>query len=95
MVSHSQRTPLVAGVAMGAAFLAGLDLFVVNVAFDAIASDLGVGRPGGPSTAELSWILSGYAVVYAALLAGLAIITLIVKTLLEWWHGDEIKAKGH
>lgn len=68
MVNRSQRTPLVAGVAIGAAFLAGLDLFVVNVAFDAIGSDLGVGRPGGPSTAELSWILSGYAVVYAALL---------------------------
>jgi sulfate transport system permease protein len=31
----------------------------------------------------------------ASLLAGLAIITLIVKSLLEWWHGDEIKAKGH
>lgn len=31
----------------------------------------------------------------ASLLAGLAIVTLIVKTLLEWWHGDEIKAKGH
>jgi sulfate transport system permease protein len=31
----------------------------------------------------------------ASLLAGLAIVTLIVKSLLEWWHGDEIKAKGH
>ncbi len=31
----------------------------------------------------------------ASLLAGLAILTLIVKSLLEWWHGDEIKAKGH
>lgn len=31
----------------------------------------------------------------ASLLAGLAIVTLVVKTLLEWWHGDEIKAKGH
>jgi sulfate transport system permease protein len=31
----------------------------------------------------------------ASLLAGLAIVTLIVKSILEWWHGDEIKAKGH
>lgn len=31
----------------------------------------------------------------ASLLAGLAILTLVVKSLLEWWHGDEIKAKGH
>lgn len=31
----------------------------------------------------------------ASLLAGLAIITLIVKSLLEWWHGDDIKAQGH
>jgi sulfate transport system permease protein len=31
----------------------------------------------------------------ASLLAGLAIFTHIVKSLLEWWHGDEIKAKGH
>jgi sulfate transport system permease protein len=31
----------------------------------------------------------------ASLLAGLAIITLIVKSLLEWWHGDDINAQGH
>jgi sulfate transport system permease protein len=31
----------------------------------------------------------------ASLLAGLAIITLTVKSLLEWWHGDDIKAQGH
>ena len=68
MVNTSQRTRLVVSVAIGAAFLASLDLFVVNVAFDAIAADLGVGQPGGPSAADLSWILSGYAVVFAALL---------------------------
>ncbi len=68
MEKQSQSTRLVVGVAIGAAFLAGLDLFVVNVAFDAIGADLGVGSPGGPTGADLSWILSGYAVVYAALL---------------------------
>ena len=31
----------------------------------------------------------------ASLLAGLAVITLIFKSLLEWWHGDELKAQGH
>ena len=55
-------------VTVGAAFLASLDLFVVNVAFDAIGHDLGVGRPGGPSAGDLSWVLNAYAVVFAALL---------------------------
>jgi EmrB/QacA subfamily drug resistance transporter len=71
MVNQSQKARLVVVATMGAAFLAGLDLFVVNVAFDAIGADLGVGQPGGPSAADLSWILSGYAVVYAALLVPL------------------------
>lgn len=31
----------------------------------------------------------------ASLLAGLAIVTLIVKSALEWWHGDEIKGGRH
>jgi sulfate/thiosulfate transport system permease protein len=31
----------------------------------------------------------------ASLLAGLAVITLILKSLLEWWHGDDLKAQGH
>lgn len=62
------RERWVLAVTVGAAFLASLDLFVVNVAFDAIGRDLGVGRPGGPSTGDLTWILNAYAVVYAALL---------------------------
>lgn len=55
-------------ITVGAAFLSSLDLFVVNVAFDAIGRDLGVGRPDGPSAADLSWVLNAYAVVFAALL---------------------------
>ena len=55
-------------VAVGAAFMASLDLFVVNVAFDDIGSALGVGSRGGPSAADLSWVLNAYAVVFAALL---------------------------
>jgi sulfate transport system permease protein len=31
----------------------------------------------------------------ASLLAGLALVTLMVKSLLEWRHGDELAAAGH
>jgi len=43
--------------------LASLDLFIVNVALPQIARDLGASDLG-----ELSWVLNGYAIVYAALL---------------------------
>ena len=43
--------------------LASLDLFIVNVALPAIAHDLGTRSLG-----ELSWVLNGYAIVYASLL---------------------------
>ena len=43
--------------------LASLDLFIVNVALPDIASDFGHAILG-----ELSWVLNGYAIVYAALL---------------------------
>ncbi len=31
----------------------------------------------------------------ASLLAGLALVTLVIKTLLEWRHGDQLAAAGH
>lgn len=31
----------------------------------------------------------------ASLLAGLALVTLVLKTLLEWYHGDELSAGRH
>jgi len=43
--------------------LASLDLFVVNVALPQIARDL-----GAANLSELSWVLNGYAIVYASLL---------------------------
>ncbi|MDP9164512.1 MAG: MFS transporter [Actinomycetota bacterium] len=49
-----------------AAFMASLDLFIVNVAFPDISRDF-----GGTSLADLSWVLNGYAVLYAALLVPL------------------------
>lgn len=69
MFTPSQtRTRLVVLVAVGAAFMSSLDLFVVNVAFDDIGSSLGVNRPGGPTAGDLSWVLNAYAVTFAALL---------------------------
>jgi EmrB/QacA subfamily drug resistance transporter len=46
-----------------AAFLASLDLFIVNVAFEHIGRSF-----PGASLADLSWVLNGYAIAYAALL---------------------------
>ena len=43
--------------------LASLDLFIVNVALPAIARDF-----HGAGLSELSWVLNGYAIVYASLL---------------------------
>ena len=43
--------------------MASLDLFIVNVALPQIARDLGASNLG-----ELSWVLNGYAIVYASLL---------------------------
>ncbi|MFE6924717.1 MFS transporter [Nocardia sp. NPDC057663] len=50
-------------VASGAAFIAFLDLSVVNIAFPTIATTY----PGTP-TSTLTWIVSGYAIAFAALL---------------------------
>lgn len=69
MESQSQVSvrigPLLA-VLSGAPFVASLDLFVLNVAL----GDIGTSYPGS-SLGELSWVLSGYAIVYAALLVPL------------------------
>ena len=63
MVDTSQRSVLVLAIASSAAFMASLDVFIVNVAFDAIGADF-----HGATLAQLSWVLSAYAIVYAALL---------------------------
>ena len=46
-----------------ATFVASLDLFIVNIAFPSIKHDF-----GGTNDATLSWVLSAYAIVMAALL---------------------------
>jgi EmrB/QacA subfamily drug resistance transporter len=68
---QGRRQRLAVTLLAGAAFLSGLDLFVVNVAFDDIARAVGAGTPGGPRVADVSWILTAYAVVFAAFLVPL------------------------
>src|SRR3978361_1782429 len=60
------RPRAVLAVLSVAAFMASLDLFIVNVAFDDIGRDF-----DGVSLSDLSWVLNGYAIVYAALLVPL------------------------
>ncbi|MGE4427275.1 MAG: MFS transporter [Solirubrobacteraceae bacterium] len=62
-MQDQRQQRLVVLATIGVAFMAGLDLFVVNVAFGDISTDF-----DGASTADLSWVLNAYAVVYAALL---------------------------
>jgi EmrB/QacA subfamily drug resistance transporter len=58
-----QRKWVVSLIVCTGVFMASLDLFIVNIAFPAIGKHF-----GGASLASLSWILSGYAIVFAALL---------------------------
>ena len=51
-------------VTSAAAFLSSLDLFIVNIAFPDIRADF-----PGTDLGQMSWILNGYTVVLAALLA--------------------------
>jgi EmrB/QacA subfamily drug resistance transporter len=68
MLTKSQvgRPGAVLAVLSAAAFMASLDLFIVNVAFDDIRADF-----GSAPLADLSWVLSAYAITYAALLVPL------------------------
>ena len=64
------RPRLVLAVLSLAAFMTSLDLFIVNVAFDDIGRDL-ARSSGTVLLSDLSWVLNGYAIVYAALLVPL------------------------
>lgn len=50
-------------IVASAVFLASLDLFIVNIAFPDIEDAF-----SGSSVSGLSWVLNGYAIVFAALL---------------------------
>jgi EmrB/QacA subfamily drug resistance transporter len=60
IMQRKWRVSLIVGAGV---FMASLDLFIVNIAFPAIGRHF-----GGASLGSLSWILSGYAIVFAALL---------------------------
>src|SRR5690349_1527047 len=64
--ARTVRPGAVLAILSAAAFMASLDLFIVNVAFDDIGRDF-----SGVSLSDLSWVLNGYAIVYAALLVPL------------------------
>src|SRR5258705_3287075 len=63
---RESRPGAVLAVLSPAAFMASLDLFIVNVAFPEIGRNF-----AGASLSDLSWVLNGYAVLYAALLVPL------------------------
>ncbi|WP_433477309.1 MFS transporter [Spirillospora sp. CA-142024] len=71
VVDHSRaslspvRLRWVLAILSTASFMAALDLFIVNVAF----SD--IGRDFGAQASDVSWVLNGYAIVFAALLVPL------------------------
>src|ERR1700759_2622301 len=58
-----QRKWIVSLVVCTGVFMSSLDLFIVNIAFPSISKHF-----GGASLGSLSWILSAYAIVFAALL---------------------------
>lgn len=58
-----RSTTAVVGVLSFAIFMTSLDLFIVNLAFPAIAREY-----PGTSLDALSWVLNGYAIVFAATL---------------------------
>ena len=70
VVASSIPTPTRPGVALAvlslAAFMASLDMFIVNVAFDDIQRSF-----AGSTLGDLSWVLNGYAILFAALLVPL------------------------
>jgi EmrB/QacA subfamily drug resistance transporter len=58
-----QRKWRVSLIVVAGVFMSSLDLFIVNIAFPAIGRHF-----GGASLSSLSWVLSAYAIVFAALL---------------------------
>jgi EmrB/QacA subfamily drug resistance transporter len=57
------RPVLTALIVLTGVFLSSLDLFIVNIAFPSISTSF-----HGESTSSLSWVLSAYAIVFAAVL---------------------------
>ena len=63
-IHNARTTPgQVLAIVCAGLIMANLDLFIVNVALPNIRYDF-----GNPALDDMSWILNGYAIVYAALL---------------------------
>src|SRR5260370_8888439 len=60
---HQVHRSALLAILCAATFMGSLDLFIVNVGLRSIGKDL-----GSASLADLSWILTAYAIVFAALL---------------------------
>ena len=73
-IPSQRRAAVVTAVLVGSAFLTGVDLFIVNVAFDDIGRDFAT-RGDAPSLSQLSWVLNAYAVLFAALLVPMGRLT--------------------
>jgi EmrB/QacA subfamily drug resistance transporter len=58
-----QRKWLVTAIVCAGVFMSSLDLFIVNIAFPSLEHDF-----GHVSLSSLSWVVSGYSIVFAALL---------------------------
>ena len=63
VTTHSRRSGPILLVLSVAAFMASLDVFIVNVAFDDIGKDF-----PAAGISDLSWVLNAYTIVYAAFL---------------------------
>jgi MFS family permease len=61
--SGTQHSNIVLIILCLAVFMAGLDLFIINMALNHIGQDI-----GQSSLSNLSWVLNGYAIFFAALL---------------------------
>jgi len=59
----TRHSNIVLNILCLAVFMAGLDLFIVNVALNHIGQDI-----GQSSLSNLSWVLNGYAIFFASLL---------------------------
>ena len=60
---RATRPGVVLAISCAGVVLATVDLFIVNIAFPSLARSF-----GGASLSTLSWVLNGYAIVFAALL---------------------------
>ena len=89
---HAIRPAQVLVIVCAGVVMASLDLFIVNVALPQIAVDL-----HEPHLGTLSWVLNGYAIIYAALLvlAGRLMGAEMAADILHAWLETDFAAGRH